>query len=174
MNDAGFLNRWSRRKLGADKGAQVGPEPGQGPATAVSAPAAEKEFADFDFQSLDFHSDYRRFMKAAVPDEVRRKALRKLWSSNDIISQPDELDDYLEDFREEVMGLPEGMAKSAYEIGRGFLPAAADPPSESTREATGNETAEPAAASGVQKAETEAAPADARRDADGSTGQRQS
>lgn len=172
MNDAGFLNRWSRRKLGADKRAQVGQEPGEGPATAISAPAAEKEFADFDFQSLDFHSDYRRFMKAAVPDEVRRKALRKLWSSNDIISQPDELDDYLEDFREEVMGLPEGMAKSAYEIGRGFLPAAADAPSEGTREAAGSETA--AAASGTQKAETETAPADARRDVYGSTGERQS
>jgi hypothetical protein len=32
-------------------------------------------------------------MAANVPDSVRNLALQKLWSSSDIISQPDELDD---------------------------------------------------------------------------------
>jgi hypothetical protein len=46
-----------------------------------------------DFDALDFGSNYRQFMAANVPDSVRNLALQKLWSSSDIISQPDELDD---------------------------------------------------------------------------------
>ncbi len=78
-------------------------------------------FADFDFGSLDFNSDFKRFMSETVPDGVRNRALQILWLSNDIIGCPDELDDYLEDFSEDAMALPAELAKSAYQIGAGFV-----------------------------------------------------
>jgi hypothetical protein len=52
---------------------------------------------------------------------LRTKGLKALWTSHDTISRPDDLDDYLEDFSEEAMALPPELARSAYEIGFGFL-----------------------------------------------------
>lgn len=118
MNDRdteGFFQRWSRRKR--DREAKR--------ADAATPPPAEAKvdgpFADFDFEALDFTSDYRQFMDNNVPDEIRNRALQKLWSSSDLIAQPDELDDYLEDFREAAKALPADLARSAYIVGRGFL-----------------------------------------------------
>jgi hypothetical protein len=78
----GFLSRWSRRKLEREAASESPPES-----------SSEDPFAGFDFDALDFGSNYRQFMAANVPDSVRNLALQKLWSSSDIISQPDELDD---------------------------------------------------------------------------------
>jgi hypothetical protein len=78
----GFLSRWSRRKLEREAASERPPES-----------SSEDPFAGFDFDALDFGSNYRQFMAANVPDSVRNLALQKLWSSSDIISQPDELDD---------------------------------------------------------------------------------
>jgi hypothetical protein len=116
MNDRdteGFLQRWSRRKR----------EQAERADTAVSPPAkaeADAPFADFDFEALDFTSDYRQFMGNNVPDEIRNRALQKLWASSDLIAQPDELDAYLEDFRETAKALPADLARSAYIVGCGF------------------------------------------------------
>jgi hypothetical protein len=93
------------------------------------------EFASFDFNSLDFTSDYRRFLQAQVPDDVRNRALKMLWSSHETISRPDDLDDYLEDFSEEAMAIAPELARSAYQIGRGFSDADCDKaPAESDSE----------------------------------------
>jgi hypothetical protein len=131
----GFIGRWSRRKL--DPQAQE---------TTPAAPKPTESFADFDFDALDFASDYRRFMAEHVPDDVRNTALRRLWSSTDIIAQPDELDDYLEDFREEAKALPAELARSAYRIGRGFLEPAEDEKAAAAEDSEGQNEAEPAAA----------------------------
>lgn len=130
----GFLARWSRRKRGPE--AETATAPDSTPDARASAPNAREDdaFADFDFDSLNFTSDYRRFMASAVPDQVRSKALRKLWTSTDIIAQADELDDYLEDFREEAMALPAEMVRSAYRIGRGLVENGQDADADETDE----------------------------------------
>lgn len=118
MNDReteGFLQRWSRRKRERE------PERIDAAASPSAEAKADAPFADFDFEALDFTSDYRQFMGANVPDEIRNRALQKLWSSSDLIAQPDELDDYLEDFREAAKALPADLARSAYIVGRGFM-----------------------------------------------------
>jgi hypothetical protein len=115
----GFLGRWSRRKLAP--AATRSDESQSAETQAADAAAQEEAFADFDFASLDFASDYRRFMANAVPDDVRNRALRQLWSSSDLIAEPDELDEFREDFRDAAKVVPAALARSAYRIGSGFI-----------------------------------------------------
>jgi hypothetical protein len=119
-NLTGFVERWSRRKLAAETA------PSEARSSTTNGTDARlidgnDQFVDFDFNSLDFNSDFKRFMSETVPDGVRNRALQILWASNDIIGRPDELDDYLEDFSEEAMAVPAELARSAYRIGRGFV-----------------------------------------------------
>jgi hypothetical protein len=89
-----FLHRWSRRKHEAG-------EPGvpEAPATATPepsapAPAPVKVLTDADMppvDSLGADSDYSPFMSPGVSDELRQKALRKLFTLPDF-SQRDPLD----------------------------------------------------------------------------------
>jgi putative acetyltransferase len=135
--DEPFLQRWSRRKSKAkrgpeapgepkatDSGASVSAgEPGAGPPGAETPVRSltEADFADVDFEALDFNSDYTRFLVPGVPDSVKTKALRKLWASDPIFSQPDPLQDYAGDFTDKALAVPPGTLKTAYRIGRGFL-----------------------------------------------------
>lgn len=138
-----FLSRWSRRKRGldnretepvgeradlarddpeadADPGATTEAECGSG--TAGTADAQQlRDFKDFDFDSLDYESDYTQFMGNDVSSEARQKALRKLWVSNPVLANMDGLDDYCEDYTDAAVCLPKGMMKTAYQYGRGFL-----------------------------------------------------
>jgi hypothetical protein len=125
-----FLERWSRRKREQNADQAHGPP---APAPTVRTPAAPSrdEFADLDFGALDFTSNFARFMRDGVPDDVRNRALQQLWRSTDVISRPDDLDDYLEDFSETAMALPPELAKSAYRIGQGFVSEDKAPPSNS-------------------------------------------
>ena len=109
-----FLHRWSQRKR--DHGAALA-----APRSAPVRPARAVSLAGIDLDRLDFSSDYTPFLNAGIPEEVASRALRKLWSSSDIIARPDELDDYLEDFTEAAMALSPEAARSAYRIGRGLV-----------------------------------------------------
>lgn len=71
-------------------------------------------------KDLDFTSDFAPFLTAGIPDEIRKRALAKLWICSPLIAQPDELDDYLEDFSEAAMGAAPDALKTAYAIGQGF------------------------------------------------------
>jgi hypothetical protein len=132
-----FLERWSRRKRGLDDGLpeplaeeanggatpQVGPaEPGDaGGGTDGETAETPKDFSDFDFEKLDYESDYTQFMDKNVSSNDRHKALRKLWVSNPVLANMDGLDDYCEDYTDAAVCLPKGMMKTAYKYGRGFL-----------------------------------------------------
>ncbi|MEQ8823100.1 MAG: DUF3306 domain-containing protein [Filomicrobium sp.] len=146
-----FLERWSLRKRGLaedepetpDSSQSASPnvgqrdvelEAGDGSSHAgrvadaeddgVAAGEAEvpkKDFADFDFEQLDYDSDYKQFMGNDVSSDARHKALRKLWVSNPVLANMDGLDDYCEDYTDAAVCLPKGMMKTAYQYGRGFL-----------------------------------------------------
>lgn len=104
--DSGFLARWSERKLQARGGIDPGDvpsEPGADPAV-VPEEAMEAEDApvltDADMptlESLDEGSDYSGFLSPGVSEELRRKALSKLFHSAGF-NIADGLDDYDEDF----------------------------------------------------------------------------
>lgn len=109
---------------GAEEGQQepCAPEIVEDPATSMqetdeaAAPPAEADLPDVD--SLDYESDYRGFMAEGVSEDLRNRALRRLWRSNPVLANVDGLNDYDEDFTDAatvVAGL-----KSAYKAIGGY------------------------------------------------------
>ncbi len=123
---AGFLVRWSRRKLAAREAEPPSPVD-EAPPPAVPAVVAEEpplpklELPDLD--TLTSGSDFKPFLQAGVPPDLRRDALRRLWRVNPIINSLDGLDDHYctADFTDRatvVAGL-----RTMYRVGRGMLDA---------------------------------------------------
>ncbi len=77
-----------------------------------------------DIDSLTADSDFSAFMKAGVPAELRRLALRKLWASDPAFNIIDEMVEYGEDYTNAATVVA-GM-KSAWEAGRGYARKFAD------------------------------------------------
>lgn len=114
LDAEGPLRRWARRKreVAREKRAEdeargrvatrepgVASEPAGG---APEAPAAVEEVVLTDedmppLDSLDENSDYSGFLSSGVSEELRRRALRKLFTSA-VFNVPDGLDDYDDDF----------------------------------------------------------------------------
>ncbi len=63
--------------------------------------------------------DFSAFLTKAVPERLRRRALRKLWLTNPTLANVDGLVDYGEDFTDSAM-VVEGM-QTAYQVGKGML-----------------------------------------------------
>jgi putative acetyltransferase len=144
MNDEEpFLKRWSRRKQEAKEGPAdaANPEPAtdsdvraldersraeEPPPAAGDKPPDKRElteadFADVDFEALDYNSDYARFTAPGVPEAIKNKALQKLWASHAVFTTPDPFQDYLGDYTDAAVAVPPGTLKTAYRIGKGFL-----------------------------------------------------
>lgn len=72
-----------------------------------------------DPETLKMGDDFSVFMRRAVPDRLRRRALRQLWTSNPVLACVDGLNDYDDDYTvAEVCGAD---MKTAYQVGRGFV-----------------------------------------------------
>lgn len=111
---AGDENR-AVREARADPDATPAAEGGAG----AESDADAAQYEDFDFDSLDYNSDYTRFMEKGVPEAVRRRALRMLWQSDPVLANIDGLNDYDEDFTDAAMAV-KGVLKSAYRPGKGY------------------------------------------------------
>ncbi|MCV6596861.1 MAG: DUF3306 domain-containing protein [Mangrovicoccus sp.] len=115
-----FLSRWSARKRAeatppapeAEPSPQAAPDP-----TELEANRAAAEAVDLD--SLDKDSDLSVFLRDGVPDLLRNAALQKVWRSNPVFANLDELVDYGEDFGRKDLILES--FKSAWQAGRGYL-----------------------------------------------------
>ena len=79
----------------------------------------EDDFADVDFDALNYESDYTRFMQDGVPDAIRRRALKQLYRSNPILANLDGLNDYDDDFTDAALAVE--VLQTAYKVGRGYL-----------------------------------------------------
>lgn len=79
----------------------------------------EEDFADVDFDALNYESDYGRFMKKGVPETIRRRALKQLYRSNPILANVDGLNDYDDDFTDAALAVE--VLQTAYKVGRGYL-----------------------------------------------------
>jgi putative acetyltransferase len=137
-----FLKRWSRRKIEAKEGPDAAdpkpaadadaralddrssaetPPPAPGDETQEKRELTEADFADVDFEALDYNSDYARFTAPGVPETIKNKALQKLWASDAVFTTPDPFQDYLHDYTDAAVAVPAGTLKTAYRIGKGFL-----------------------------------------------------
>jgi hypothetical protein len=99
--DEAFLSRWSRKKNESRTEEMAAVTPA---ATPLPTPAPLPELPDVE--TLTAQSDFSVFMGKDVPDEMRFKALRKLWASDPIYNTTDGLDLYTDD-RSFLPPLPE-------------------------------------------------------------------
>lgn len=121
-DDAGFVQRWSRRKLEKqdadgtpELSAPVPPSGDDETDSEVDIAALEQ----IDIEALDDSADFTVFMKKGVPEALRNRALRRLWRTNPVLANVDGLNDYDENFRVTHTVLDKFV--SAYKIGRGHL-----------------------------------------------------
>ena len=72
-----------------------------------------------DPDALGRGDDFSAFMAKTVPERLRRRALRRLWISNPVLANLDELVDYGEDFTDAAT-IVENL-QTAYRVGKGML-----------------------------------------------------
>lgn len=124
--DEDFLSRWSARKLQA----RAAPEPEIPAALPDPAPPAdtvpEKSEAEIldelglpDPDSLVKGDDFKAFLGAGIPAQLRARALRRLWLSDPVLANLDGLNDYDQDFTDKATVRPD--LKTAYRVGKGIL-----------------------------------------------------
>ena len=124
MKDETFLGRWSRRKRAATPGTVV-PEaqavPTQGVAPSPGAPSADAVApAEPDplppVESLTPESDFAPFMRPRVDEDVKRQALKTLFS-DPRFNVMDGLDVYIDDYSKPDP-LPEGWLEKLNMVAR--------------------------------------------------------
>lgn len=136
MSDEPFLARWARRKAEArnveapvpeDEPAERAEEQAQAPAepAETDVPPDEEtreqwiaELEKIDVDSLGYDHDFAIYMRAWVPQRLRQKALRKLWTTNPTLACLDGLNDYEEDFTDAATVMAN--MKSDWLPGRGY------------------------------------------------------
>ena len=72
-----------------------------------------------DPDTLGEGDDFAAFMARAVPERLRRRALRRLWLSNPVLANLDELLDYGEDFTDAATVMAD--LQSVYRVGKGMV-----------------------------------------------------
>jgi len=118
---------WARRKAAVEAGeAAESAAADDRRYAAERATLEEKSDADIlaeldlpDPDSLELGDDVRGFMNRAVPDRLRRRALRQLWKLNPVLANVDGLVDYGEDFTDSALVVEN--LQTAYQVGKGML-----------------------------------------------------
>ena len=110
---------WSRRKaMVAEEALEAERElPQEVPQEELSDEEILAKFDLPDPDTLKLGDDIKGFMSKAVPEHLRRRALRKLWRTNPVLACVDGLNDYDGDFTQ-VSG---EAVKTAYQVGKGML-----------------------------------------------------
>ncbi|MGX0902700.1 hypothetical protein ACSSV8_001265 [Roseovarius sp. MBR-79] len=118
---------WSRRKARVEAETQAEQRAAEA-AELVARDAALAEKTDEDLceelglpdpDTLGLGDDFRAFMAKTVPDRLRRRALRRLWTSNPTLANLDGLVDYADDYTDSAMVVAD--MKTTYQVGKGML-----------------------------------------------------
>ncbi|MDZ7712278.1 MAG: DUF3306 domain-containing protein [Rhodovibrio sp.] len=136
--DKGFLSRWARRKQRAAREPEAKPagrgtpgqptpsepepsEPTPSEAERAEAEARRQELIDSlpEPEQLGPEDDYTRFLQDGVPDDLRQRALRRLWTSNPVFANLDGLNDYDLDYTDAATVVEN--LKTAFQAGRGMV-----------------------------------------------------
>ncbi len=120
-------NFWSDRKARvlAEEQAEEHAAVAEIEATELAAQEAKSDEALLeelglpDPDELKLGDDVKGFMSKAVPDRLRRRALRQLWRLNPVLANVDGLVDYGEDFTDSAMVIEN--LQTAYQVGKGML-----------------------------------------------------
>ncbi|MBN9671897.1 DUF3306 domain-containing protein [Roseibium aggregatum] len=72
-----------------------------------------------DPDGLTEKDDFTSFLSAAVPERLRRRALRRLWTVNPVLANLDGLVDYAEDYTDAAT-VVSGM-QTVYQVGKGMF-----------------------------------------------------
>ncbi len=122
MTQAGSL--WSRRR--AAVAAEAEAERALREDMAHREAQADKTDAEIlaeldlpDPENLKMGDDFAAFMSKAVPEHLRKKALRQLWRSNPVLACVDGLNDYDEDYLTGSFG--NDPIKTTYQVGKGLM-----------------------------------------------------
>ena len=177
-DDEPFLSRWARRKQSQGQRKPVAPEaPEQPDPDSAEVPAPDEE-AEAERQrmieelpdpdSLSEQDDFTQFMQDGVPDDLRHRALQRLWRSNPIYAVRDGLNDYDLDYTDAATVM-KGL-KTAYQVGRGMVTqderdAEAAAAAGGAQDDAGGADAAPAQAQAEDAAADAGAPDDAAQDA---------
>ncbi len=70
-------------------------------------------------EDLETAEQVRAFMKSALPQRLKARALRKLWRTNPVLANLDGLVDYGEDYTDAARCVPD--MKTAYKVGKGMF-----------------------------------------------------
>lgn len=122
---------WARRKAAVQAEADAEAQTTRLAAQATEAKAlddAQSEMTEAELleslglpdpDTLTKGDDFTAFMARAVPEHLRRRALRKLWVSNPVLANLDGLVDHGEDYTDAATVMPD--MKTAYQVGKGML-----------------------------------------------------
>lgn len=118
---------WSRRKAAvvAEVDAETSALEAEKTARAQASMAEktdEEILVELDLpdpDTLEAGDDFSAFLKTAVPERLRRRALRRLWLSNPLLANLDELVDYGEDYTDAATVVEN--LQTTYQVGKGML-----------------------------------------------------
>ena len=159
---------WSRRKRAVEAEKRADDRAREDERTdealkALEEKSDEEVLAELDLPDpdrLEKGDDFSAFMAKAVPERLRRRALRRLWLSNPVLANLDELLDYGEDFTDAATVMAD--LQTVYQVGKGMVrdeDLARDAGDEAeTAEAEQDEGAEPSDDPETGPEEAEAAP----------------
>ncbi len=127
----GGLTRWSRLKRATvaekekeKKTAALSPAASAPPAAIeTAAPKEKNEDAAKDLppvESLGKDSDYSLFMREGVPEETRTAALRKLWRSDPMFTEPFPFEMHMEDYNKTFVPI-NAATDTLFRAGLGYL-----------------------------------------------------
>ena len=124
---SGTQSFWARRRAGVAAEAEAEAVALQEKDVAEAQAALEEQSDEEILAALDLPDpetlkkgdDFSVFMAKAVPDRIRRKALRTLWRSNPVLANVDMLVDYGEDFTDSATVIEN--LQTTYQVGKGML-----------------------------------------------------
>jgi len=118
---------WSRRKAAVRAEAEA--EQAEKAAEAVAEERAKleektdeeilEELGLPDPDGLNESDDFKRFLNSAVPERLRRRALRRLWTLNPVLANLDGLVDYAEDYTDAATVIAD--MQTVYQVGKGMF-----------------------------------------------------
>ncbi len=121
------MDFWSRRKAAVQRSEEL-------ERVQVEEAEAAKERAELETQSdaeileelnlpdpdtLTEKDDFSQFLSAAVPERLKRRALRRLWGLNPVLANLDGLVDYADDFTDAATVVTN--LQTVYQVGKGMV-----------------------------------------------------
>jgi hypothetical protein len=152
---------WSRRKAAVQAEAQADVIAAEEQVIANQRAELEEKsdaeiLAEFnlpDPDDLQAGDDVSGFMAKAVPDRLRRRALRRLWRLNPVLANVDGLVDYGEDYTDAACVIEN--LQTAYQVGKGMLAHVEALAAKAEADETEAETEEPTVATEQPESEPE-------------------